>query len=347
MSSKRKKVLLLVLAIAVVCCCVYALNYWLTFKASNVAQEGVVKVYGSYSYSQFMDSLNVKGVVRNWKRFERAATERELEKYFKRGRYEVKEGMSNQTMIRMFANGWQSPMTMTFRGYTRRLNNLAKAFSYWFEADSAAFAQVLYDKELADSLGFRPDTFIGMFIPNTYEFYWTAEPKNVVLRFKREYDKFWNEGRLAKAKSMKMTPSQVVTLASIVAEETNSPGEWPKIAGVYINRIKKGMPLQACPTVKYIWIEKEPDMTRILNRHLKVDSPYNTYRRKGLPPGPITVPPPAIVDAVLNYEKSDYLYFCAKPELDGTHNFAKSYSQHQRHSAAYNKAYKEWLKNRK
>lgn len=325
----------------------YCLGYWNKYKRSNVSEDRVVKVYRHYSYGEFMDSLKASGVIKRWKTFESAAKSRELEKYLEAGRYQLKEGMSNQEMIRMFANGWQTPVKMTFRGYVRKLDKLAYAFSCWFEADSSSFAEVLNDRNLIDSLGFTPETFIGMFIPNTYEFYWTTSPKSVVLRFKKEYDRFWNEERLAKAKAMKFSPSQVSTLASIVAEETNAPGEWPKIAGVYMNRIKRGMHLQACPTVKYIFIDSEPNMTRILNRHLKADSPYNTYRNLGLPPGPITIAPPAVLDAVLNYEKTDYLYFCAKPEFDGTHNFAKTYSQHMKHSAAYNKAYKEWVKNRK
>lgn len=324
----------------------YLVSYWLKYKSPNVVQETVFKVYKDYSYEQMLDSLESSGAIKNWKRFEKAAASRELEGVYKPGRYVLKEEMSNQDLIRMVANGWQTPMSMTFRGYVRKVNNLAKVFSYWFEADSSAFAQVLNDSELIDSLGFKQETFIGMFIPNTYEFYWTASPESVVLRFKKEYDRFWNESRLAKAKAMNFTRNQVSTLASIVAEETNAPGEWPKIAGVYMNRLKKGMPLQACPTVKYVFIEKEPNLTRILNRHLKVDSPYNTYKHKGLPPGPITIAPPAVLDAVLNYEKTDYLYFCAKPEFDGTHNFSKTYQQHMKHSAAYNKAYKEWVRNR-
>lgn len=324
----------------------YSAGYWFKYKKANVAEDTVVKIYGEYSYDQFMDSLEVSGAMKNWKRFESAANSRELEKYFKVGRYELKEGMSNQEVIRLFANGWQSPMKISFRGYVRKLDKLAYAFSHWFEADSASFAEVLTDEKLIDSLGFKPETFIGMFIPDTYEFYWTTSPKDVVLRFKKEYDRFWNQERLAKAKAMKFTPSQVTTLASIVAEETNAPGEWPKIAGVYMNRIKRGIPLQACPTVKYVFIESEPGMTRILNRHLQVDSPYNTYKHRGLPPGPITIAPPSVIDSVLDYEKTDYLYFCAKPEFDGTHNFAKTYKQHMKHSAAYNKAYKEWLKSR-
>lgn len=324
----------------------WGLVYWLKYERGNVSQDMVIKVYGDYTYSQFLDSLKGSGAIESWKWFERASRSKELERVYKPGRYHLKKGMSNQYLTRMFANGWQTPMNMVFKGYVRRLDNLALAFSHWFEADSASFAQVLHDNELIDSLGFKPETFIGMFIPNTYQFYWTTSPKNVVLRFKKEYDAFWTPERLRKAKKMNFTPSQVSTLASIVVEETKAPGEWPKIAGVYMNRLKKGMPLQACPTVKYIFIETEPNLTRILNRHLKVDSPYNTYRNRGLPPGPITIAPPAVLDAVLNYEKTDYLYFCAKPEFDGTHNFAKTYNQHLKHSAAYSKAYREWTKSK-
>ncbi|MBO7322265.1 MAG: endolytic transglycosylase MltG, partial [Bacteroidales bacterium] len=181
-------------------------------------------------------------------------------------------------------------------------------------------------------------TFIGMFIPNTYELYWTASPESVIKRMHQEYKAFWNESRIAKGKNMGMSKNEIMTLASIVNEETNNIGEMPKIAGVYINRLKKGMPLQACPTVIYAHLDSEPGIKRVLKRHLKIDSPYNTYKNKGLPPGPITIPTIKAIDAVLNYEKSNYIYFCAKPEFDGTHNFASTYSQHQKNAKAYQKA---------
>lgn len=339
MNPSLKKILLATLVLAAAVCSVVFITYYVRYKKPNVAQETVLKVYGSYTYGQFMDTLKASGAIKNWKSFKKASSVRELEKYYEHGRYVIKEGMGNQAIIRMIANGWQTPQKMTFRGYTRRLNNLAYAFSKWFEADSATFSAALNDSLLIDSLGFKKETFIGMFIPNTYEVYWTISPKDLILRFKKEYDHFWNEERLAKAKAMKFTPMEVITLASIVAEETNNPGEWPKIAGVYVNRIRKRMHLQACPTVKYIVIEDEPDIRRILNKHLQINSPYNTYKRYGLPPGPITVAPPTIIDAVLNYEKTDYLYFCAKPEFDGTHNFSATYSQHMKYSRAYNKAF--------
>ena len=186
-----------------------------------------------------------------------------------------------------------------------------------------------------------------MFIPNTYEFYWTASPRSVVGRFHKEYEAFWNGERDRLAKDMGMSRNEVMTLASIVIGETNNTGEMPLIAGVYINRLKRGMRLQACPTVIYAHLKTEPGLRRILNRHLQIDSPYNTYRIKGLPPGPIAIPTVSAIDAVLHYTKSDYLYFCAKPSFDGTHNFASTYSQHKANSRAYNKAFEEREASRK
>lgn len=347
MKVGSKQILIFFLVVIVVGIGSAFCTYFFRYKYPNVAQESVIKIYSDYTYQQFMDTVKASGAIRNWKSFNKASEKRKLEQYFEHGRYVLKVGMSNQAIIRMIANGWETPVKMTFRGYTRRLDNLAFAFSKWFEADSSSFSDALTDSLLIDSLGFTRETFIGMFIPNTYEVYWTVSPKKLILRFKSEYDKFWNEERLAKAKAMNFTPIQVITLASIVAEETNTVSEWSKIAGVYMNRIRKGIPLQACPTVKYVVIEDEPDLRRILNKHLNVNSPYNTYKHRGLPPGPITVAPTAVIDAVLNYEKNDYLYFCAKPEFDGTHNFSTSYSQHKKYSGEYNKAFKELADNRK
>ena len=255
--------------------------------------------------------------------------------------------MSNQYIIRMIANGWQTPAKVTLRGYIKTLDRLAAFLGRNFEADSAAFATVLKDTAMIDSLGFRPETFIGMFIPNTYEFYWTSSPRNVVMRFKKEYETFWSGERDRLAREIGLDRNEVMTLASIVIGETNNAGEMPKIAGVYMNRLHRGMRLQACPTVIYAHLDTEPGLRRLLHRHLQIDSPYNTYRIKGLPPGPIAIPTVTAIDAVLNYEKSSYLYFCAKPEFDGTHNFATTYSQHKANSRAYNKAYREREASRK
>lgn len=345
MKAHRKEIIIFN-CILVVVAAGFALNYYIKYKKPNVAESSVVKIYHNYTYAQLLDSLKVSGCFTNWNSFRRAADSRDLKNVFKSGRYEIKPGMSNQYIIRMIANGWETPVNMVFRGYVRKMDKLALAFSKWFEADSASFAEVLNDSQLIDSLGFSKETFIGMFIPNTYQIYWTIEPKDLILRFKKEYDRFWNEERLRKASEMKFKPMEVITLASIVAEETNTPSEWPKIAGVYINRLRGKIALQACPTIKYAVMDTEPDLRRILNKHLQVNSPYNTYKKRGLPPGPITIPPTGVIDAVLNYEKTSYLYFCAKAELDGTHNFSTNYTQHKKYSNAYNAAIKKREKER-
>ena len=337
---KRKTLIIIICTAVTAIIAAAGLSRYLTYKKPNTVGEGVILIYRNASYSAVMDSLKSSGTVKNIKSFERAARKRDLASHFEPGRYVIEPGMSNQYIIRMIANG-------TLRGYIKTIDRLAAFLSRNFEADSAAFATALKDTAMIDSLGFRPEAFIGMFIPNTYEFYWTSSPESVIKRFKKEYEAFWSGERDRLAKEIGMDRNEVMTLASIVIGETNNAGEMPRIAGVYMNRLHRGMRLQACPTVIYAHLETEPGIRRLLHRHLQIDSPYNTYKIKGLPPGPIAIPTVTAIDAVLHYEKSDYLYFCAKPEFDGTHNFARTYSQHMANSRAYNKAFREREASRK
>lgn len=343
----RKTLIITAAAAAAAVIAAFGLSLYITYKKPNTVKEGVILIYRDADYQDVEDSLKASGTIKNLKSFRRAARKRNLAAHFEPGRYVISPGMSNQYIIRMIANGWQTPAKVTLRGYIKTLDRLAAFLGRNFEADSAAFATVLKDTAMIDSLGFLPETFIGMFIPNTYEFYWTSSPRNVVMRFKKEYETFWSGERDRLAKEIGLDRNEVMTLASIVIGETNNAGEMPKIAGVYMNRLHRGMRLQACPTVIYAHLDTEPGLRRLLHRHLQIDSPYNTYRIKGLPPGPIAIPTVTAIDAVLNYEKSSYLYFCAKPEFDGTHNFATTYSQHKANSRAYNKAYREREASRK
>jgi UPF0755 protein len=177
---------------------------------------------------------------------------------------------------------------------------------------------------------------MAMFIPNTYEFYWTTSAEEFGDRMKKEYEAFWNEERQGKARNLNMTPTEVATLAAIVQEESNKKSEKPRIAGVYINRLRKGMPLQADPTVKFA--AGDVTLRRILNRHLEIDSPYNTYKNAGLPPGPITFPEIQSLEAVLNFEEHNLYYFCAKEDFSGYHNFARTHAEHERNAARYHSA---------
>ena len=258
-----------------------------------------------------------------------------LKNRLKAGHYTIKEGMSAISIVRMLVLGEQAPINLVI-GEARTLPQLAGKISKQIMADSVAIIDAMYNRDLRAELGYKRDSLIAMFIPNTYQVYWTITPTKLLERMKRESDTFWSESRKAKLATMGMNSYQAMTLASIVYEETKNRGEMPKIAGVYINRLRKKMPLQACPTVKYAL--GDFSLTRILHRHLQVDSPFNTYRNQGLPPAPICIPSVAAIDAVLNYQQSCYLYFCARPEFDGTHNFAKTLSEHNANSRKYNEA---------
>lgn len=339
--SKNKKIYLIAICLAAIFLSWWGIAYYITYKKPNISQEAVIYIYENATFEDVMDSLKASGAVKNIRSMSRYFGKVELEKHYEAGRYKLEPGMNNQYISRMIANCWEEPLRFRLRGYTKTLEALAGVFGRQFMADSAAFISVFKNEALVDSLGFKPETFIGMFIPNTYNIYWTSTPEQVVSRFYSEYKKFWKGDRDELAKEIGLSRTEVMTLASIVIGETANEGEMPKIAGVYMNRLRKKMALQACPTIIYAHKDIEPGITRVLNRHLEINSPYNTYKRRGLPPGPIAVPTIAAIDAVLNYERSNYLYFCAKPEFDGTHNFATTYSAHRANSRAYNKALKE------
>lgn len=328
-------------------CCIF--NYHRTFYRSNVVEvEGeqpVLKVYHDFTFDQLCDAAERSGAVADMKLFRRAAERMKLDQELKPGYYRLKPGMNNKAIVRMIANGWQEPVKVSFTGYIRSLERFSQILSEKFEADSASFAKVLLDTTVMAKYGFEQESFIGMFIPNTYEFYWTVSPEDFVARMNREYNAFWSETRKAKAAGIGLTQKEVSTLAAIVIEESKYEPEMPRIAGVYMNRLHKGILLQADPTVKYALNMK--GITRILNKHLKVDSPYNTYVYKGLPPGPITMPPIVALDAVLNYEHHNYIYFCARETFDGQHNFASTMIQHLENARRYHRAYEQWDKARK
>ena len=335
-----KRALTIILSAAVLAACVAAADYWNTFHRCNVVEGACdslyVKIYHDYTLDDICRAVARSGALRDSATFARAARHLKLGEGFKSGFYRYSATMNNKAIVRMIANGWQKPINVSFSGYIRTLEKFAKILSERFEADSASFVKVLTDSTVMARYGFEKESFLGMFIPNTYEFYWTVRPEDFVERMSREYSAFWNDERKAKAKAAGLSQKEVSTLAAIVIEETKYEPEMPRIAGVYINRLNKGILLQADPTVKYALNMK--GITRILNKHLKVDSPYNTYVHKGLPPGPITMPPIVALDAVLNYEKHNYIFFCAKETFNGQHNFAVTLSQHMANARAYHKA---------
>lgn len=332
-----KKTILLILTGLLLITAVFAINYYRTFyKPNTVANDAEIYVYEGGSYEAFLDSLFSHGIVKDRKSFRTASDKLGLAPVLKAGHYVISEGLTNKELIRIFANGWQTPIKLQVKGYIRTPENMASYLGKRLEADSTAFMAALNDTGLMKSLGFKKETFLSVFIPDTYEVWWTISPEDLVKRMKKEYDAFWNESRTAKAEQIGLTRDQVMTLASIVIEETKYEPEMPTVAGVYINRLKKGMLLQADPTVLYAL--NEEGVTRVLNKHLQIDSPYNTYLYPGLPPGPITIAPKSAIDAVLNYQHHNYLYFCAKDTFDGQHNFAVTYSDHLKNARAYQRA---------
>ena len=241
-------------------------------------------------------------------------------------------------VLRKLKNGHQEPVRLTIPE-SRTTDKLAGALSRKLMMDSLALSILFKDPTLCAKMGYDTTTIVCLFVPNTYEVYWNTSIENLLNRMKKEHDKFWNKSRQEKATALGLNPNEVCTLASIIDEETSNNPEKPMIARMYLNRLKKGMPLQADPTVKFAL--KDFALKRIYHNMLSTDSPYNTYKNTGLPPGPIKVASVAGIDAVLNAPSHNYLYMCAKEDFSGTHNFASSYSEHLRNAAKYSKALNE------
>lgn len=260
-----------------------------------------------------------------------------LEGRLRGGYYLFAEGESVIRLVRRLVIGEQTPVRLVV-GESRTLPQLAGKIASQIAADSASLLRAMRDRELRKELGFVKDSTIAMFIPNTYEVWWSISPEDFMRRIKREYDRFWSSERTAKLERCRLSKYEVMILASIVYEESKISEEMVKIAGVYLNRMRRGYPLQACPTVKYAM--GRFDLQRVLHKHLIFPSPFNTYIRRGLPPAPICIPSVMAIDAVLNYSAHDYLYFCARPEMDGRHNFARTLKEHNRNSRLYSEELK-------
>jgi UPF0755 protein len=252
------------------------------------------------------------------------------------GHYLIPKNMTYRKLVKMLCLGQQTPVNLVISGSIRTKHRLAGILAKQIEADSIALLEMFDDSTFLNELGFTPANSVLLFMPNTYNVYWNREVKQLFRDMKREYDKFWTANRLDKLAALGLTRDEAMILASIVAEESSKYDEYSSIAGVYVNRLRKNMPLQADPTVKYAI--NNFSLRRVLAVHTQVDSPYNTYKYKGLPPGPICIPERRAVDAVLSYERHEYLYFCAKSDFSGYHVFAKTLQQHNQNANAYRNA---------
>jgi UPF0755 protein len=253
----------------------------------------------------------------------------------KPGRYGLRKNMTNMEALRILRSGKQEPVRITFNN-VRLVSDLAEKVSRNLELTPQEFEVKLIEFALANKDGFDKHNVIAMFIPNTYEVYYNIAPEALIKRMRNEYENFWNESRKQKAAEIGLSPVEVSVLASIVQAETVKREEAPTIASLYLNRLKQGIPLQADPTL--VFAVGDFSLKRVLNEHKEIDSPYNTYRYAGLPPGPINLPEINSIDAVLNYVPSNYLYMCAKEDFSGYHNFTNNYNEHMNNAIRYQRA---------
>lgn len=297
------------------------------------ARSHTLQVYPGDGLDKVLDGL--KDSLARPDELVRVARLMKLEGELHSGNYVVRPGMSSRSIVNMLRNGLQTPVKVRFNN-VRTLEQLAGLLSRQVMLDSLSLLEAFHSQALTDSMGFNAQTIPALFIPDTYEVWWNASSERLMKTFVRAYQRFWNDDRLAAAARLSLSPVEVSILASIVEEETNRTDEWPVIAGLYLNRMRRNMYLQACPTIKYAL--NDFGLQRILKVHTQVESDYNTYTHLGLPPGPIRIPSVAVLEAVLNAEDNNYLYMCAKDDFSGSHYFSSTLAQHNRYAERYHQA---------
>jgi len=335
MTRKKKMFLLAGCAVAagiVAVAAVFAWQYWYDRKAPNFGKTAEVYVRQDTPLDSIRAQILRGAEVRRPRSLDRALAQLAAAKP---GHYTVRPDNPSMYVARMLANGWQTPVTLILPRTMRLRPKIARDISSQLMLDSSSVADALQDSELLSKFGFTPENVFALFIPDNYEVWWTDSMEAILGKQKEAYDKFWTPENEAKAKALGLTKMQVSVVASIVKGETNHEPEMPKIAAVYLTRLRIGMKLQADPTIAFCY---DYTLDRIRHKHLSVESPYNTYKYAGLPPAPICVPTKACLEAVLNPAEGDWLFFCASPEFDGTHRFAKTYSEHMRNARAFQQA---------
>ena len=314
------------------CGCVYK-KYTSPF--FNIEKTVYIYINENKDYNDLLSQLQDVAQIKNVQVFDQMAQTMKYPENMRTGRYAVTPKMSCKQLLQNLRNGNQAPTRVTFNNI-RLKEDFVKRIGEQLMFSEGELYQQLTDSAVCARLGFDTNTILCMFIPNTYEMYWNISVEKFLNRMKSEYEKFWNSERLEKAQAIPLTPIQVSILASIVEEETAAYSEYAIVAGLYINRLKRDMLLQADPTVKYS--VGNFSLKRVLNVHLETDSPYNTYKYFGLPPGPIRIPSIRGIDAVLNHEKHNYIYMCAKEDFSGKHNFATTLTEHNLNAAKYRAA---------
>lgn len=304
-------------------------------KISNFEGTAELFVYPETSVEEVITQIDTQLVIKRHASLDRTFRKKQVADYIQPGHYIVEDGATSVYVARMLNNCWQTPVNLVLSGTLRRKNEIARKIANQMMVDSASVMAAMNDRDFLAKYGFSTIDVFSLLMPDTYQMYWTASVEEIFDRQKEAYDAFWTEERLKKAKAQGLTQKEVSILASIVKGETNYEPEMPKIAGVYLNRLHKGMKLQADPTIAFCY---DYNVNRIYKRNLSYDSPYNTYKYAGLPPGPIYVPTKACLDAVLNPEGGRNLFFCADPSFNGSHRFAATYSEHLKNAREFQRA---------
>jgi UPF0755 protein len=332
MKNKKLISFLLILLFAIILSIyfVYRLLFGLNLKTEG--EKITLYIPEGSTYVQAMDTIRKHFIIPDPKTFEWIAEKKKYPSLVKPGKYVFEKDLSYVELINRLRSGRQTPVKITF-SHIRTLNDLAGKIGKQINADSTQIIDFLDDPGNYAKDGFTRENVISVFIPNTYQLFWNTTAEGLYTRMLKEYNKFWNEDRKAKAGTLKLTPVEIAILASIIDDEVAKNDEKPRIAGVYLNRIRRGIPLQACPTIKFAM--NDFTITRVLKKHLTFESPYNTYLHNGFPPGPIGCPTIEGIDAVLNAEKHEYLFFAAKADFSGYHNFSRTLAEHNRYAAEY------------
>ncbi|WP_341214826.1 endolytic transglycosylase MltG [uncultured Wocania sp.] len=340
-----KKILLAIVFIGLAVAAYFAYYVYNTMFSPNTAfnnDTAYIFVKSTDTYKEVRKQL--VPLLKDIDKFDALAEQKKYVNNIKAGRFAIKKNMSNNDIVNSIRSN-NIPIKVSFNNQ-ETLEKLAGRVASQIEADSISLLDAMKNKTFLNENNFKEETALGMYIPNSYEFFWNTSAEKFTSRMLKEYNRFWNDSRKAKAKAIGLSENEVIALASIVQKETAKVDERPRVAGVYINRLKKRMPLQADPTVIYALKKKTGDfekvIKRVLYKDLEIDSPYNTYKYAGLPPGLITMPDVSSIDAVLNHEKHSYYYFVVNVENFGYHKFAKTLAQHNRNKQEYIR----WINNK-
>jgi UPF0755 protein len=340
-SGKIFKIIMAVLVLSIAGASIVAYDFYKKIYTPNVKLDAgqthtFIYIPTGADFNTLLNILSEERILANRASFEWLAEIKEFKNNVKPGRYRIKRDMSNNELINHLRAGLQEPIQLTFNNI-RTKKQLVSRVSLKLEADSTELYQLLNDNVyLKEKFGLNSATIMTLFIPNTYEFYWNTSSEEFLQRMADEYKKFWNEERKEKARRLKLSQSEVSILASIVqSEQQLRKDERPVIAGLYLNRLRIGMRLESDPTL--VFAHGNFSIKRVYNIHKEIESPYNTYKYAGLPPGPILIPEINSIDAVLNAAKHEYIFMCAKEDFSGYHNFSKTLEQHNIYAARYRK----------